>query len=294
MKAAPTTLALTNPFPHAHAKGYDLDFASVHSSVVPVTEWRAPRFHFWVIDVASDRPMRQRIGGKETIRPPESVSLYAPNVTYEEFHEKGSLMRQAWLMFRVADHRSPLYKLVKPDGYCIFEDPGSLVRTLIGHIASYFLNPNPGADWFARSAFYQILALLRSAKGEPMRHICLPSLQLAREDKSLRSQVENYLHAHPEGRVTANAMAVHLGLGRSSFTHRYREEAGETFIQTKSRVRIERAKLMLVSERMPVKQIAAELGFSDAAHFSRVFHQIVGISPVIFKRQVMPQTRLGM
>ncbi len=222
------------------------------------------------------------------------MALYAPNVTYEELLEKGSLLRQAWLMFRVADHRSPLYKLVKPDGYCVFEDPGSLVRTLIGQIASCFLNPNPGADWFARSAFYQILALLRSAKGEPMRHICLPSLQLAREDKSLRSQVESYLHAHPEGRATANQMAGHLGLGRSSFTHRYREEAGETFIQTKSRVRIERAKLLLVTERMPVKQIAAELGFSDAAHFSRVFRRIVGISPVIFMRQMVPRTRLGL
>lgn len=291
MKAAPTTLALTNPFPHTGAKGYDLDFASVHSSLVPVTEWRAPRFHFWVLDVSSDRPMRQRIAEKEIIRPPESVALYAPNVPYEEFLEKGSLLRQAWLMFRVTHHRSPLHKLVKPYGYCIFADPGSLIRTLIGHIASCFLNPNPGMDWFSRSAFYQILALLRSAEGDLMPQIRPPSLELRREDKSLRSQAEDYLRSHLEQRVTATDMARHLGLSRSSFTHRYRKESGETFIQTKLRIRIEMAKLLLVTERMPVKQVAWELHFSDAAHFSRVFHRIVGISPAIFMKQMVPQTR---
>lgn len=238
--------------------------------------------------------MRHRVGGKETIRPPESVALYAPNVTYEEFLEEGTLLRQAWLMFRVVDHRSPFYKLVKPGGYRVFEDPASLVRTLIGHIASCFLNPNPGADWFARSSFYQILALLQSAKGEPMRQIRPFNLLLSREDESLRSKVENYLHTHPEGRVTAADIAGHLGLGHSSFSHRYREESGETFIQTKTRVRIEKAKLLLVSERMPVKQVAGELGFSDAAHFSRVFRRIVGMSPAIFMRQMVPRTRLSL
>lgn len=235
--------------------------------------------------------MRQRIAKKEIIRPPESVALYAPNVPYEEFLEKGSLLRQAWLMFRVTHHRSPLHKLVKPDGYRIFADPGSLVRTLIGHIAACFLNPNPGMDWFSRSAFYQILALVRSAEGDLMPQIRPPTLELQREDTSLRSQVEEHLRSHLEKRVTAIDMARHLGLSRSSFTHRYRKESGETFIQTKLRIRIERAKLLLVTERMPVKQVAWELRFSDAAHFSRVFRRIVGISPAIFMKQMVPQMR---
>jgi len=292
VKKSPANPALINPFPLGRDERHGLYFVSVHSYIVSATDWSGVRrYQYWVLDTASEWPMHVRVSGKEVVRPPGSVALYAPNVAYEEFLEKGNVVRMSWLMFRVRDRRSPLWKLVKPDGYRLFEDPGSLVRTLVRQIASCFLNPNAGADWFAGGAFYQILALLRSARGEPIRHIRLPNLRLRREESSLRSQVENYLSAHPSGRVAAAEMAGHLRLSLSSFTHRYHEEAGETFIQTKTRVRIERAKPLLLSSNWPIKQIAQELGFADAAHFSRVFRRVVGMSPVMFVRQVTPLTR---
>jgi AraC-like DNA-binding protein len=278
---------LSNPFLRTQGERHALYFASICSFIVPRTGWRGPRQHnFWVLDVVSDRPMRVRVAGKELVRPPESVALYAPDVVYDEFVERGNLVRLSWLLFRVAGSRSPLRQMVRPDGYCLFEDPGSLIHTLIKQVASCFLNPNPGNDWFANSAFYQILELLRSSQGEPRRRIRLPNLQLLREDTSLRNQVENYLAEHPTGRVTAAEMAAHLRLGLSSFTHRYHEQSGETFIQTKLRVRIEQSKALLLAGNLPIKEIAQELGFSDAAHFSRVFHRLVRMPPVMFVKQV--------
>ena len=42
---------------------------------------------------------------------------------------------------------------------------------------------------------------------------------------------------------------------------------------------------MLSSNNMTVKQIAAQLGFSDQYHFSRRFRQIKGVSPKIYREK---------
>lgn len=294
MKSSPANPALINPFPHARDEPHGLYFVSIHSYVIPRTGWSGVRqYPYWVLDIASDWPMRMQVSGKVVTRPPGSVALYSPSFVYQEFLEKGRLLRMSWLMFRVRDRLSPLWKLVNPDGYRIFEDQGSLVRPLVRQIACCFLNPNAGADWFAQGAFCQILALLRFARGEPIRHIRFPNMRLQREERSLRSQVEHYLSAHPTSRVTAAEMAGYVHMSLSAFTHCYHEEAGETFLQTKLRVRIAKAKSLLLSGDRPIKQIATELGFTDGAHFSRAFRRVVGMSPAMFVKQLTSLGRPG-
>ena len=50
-----------------------------------------------------------------------------------------------------------------------------------------------------------------------------------------------------------------------------------------------RLKMNLAAERLQnpaalVKQVAAELGFADAFHFSRAFKKVLGVSPQGFRR----------
>lgn len=45
------------------------------------------------------------------------------------------------------------------------------------------------------------------------------------------------------------------------------------------------ARRLLTNTGMPVKQIAAELGFEDAGHFTRFFKKNCGVSPTDFKRE---------
>lgn len=46
-----------------------------------------------------------------------------------------------------------------------------------------------------------------------------------------------------------------------------------------------RAKRMLIHTTLSVKEVSIELGFEDAAYFSRMFTQTVGISPTLFRQK---------
>lgn len=42
---------------------------------------------------------------------------------------------------------------------------------------------------------------------------------------------------------------------------------------------------MLLTEQVPVKEVAYRLGFSDHSYFIRLFHQTVGMSPQEYRRR---------
>lgn len=45
----------------------------------------------------------------------------------------------------------------------------------------------------------------------------------------------------------------------------------------------------LVYTHMPIKQLAAELGYGDDAYFSRFFRKHTGLSPSAFRAQALAQ-----
>ena len=49
--------------------------------------------------------------------------------------------------------------------------------------------------------------------------------------------------------------------------------------------RIERAREMLARSALPIKAVAAECGFSDQAHLTRVFAATTGETPAAFRRR---------
>ena len=52
-----------------------------------------------------------------------------------------------------------------------------------------------------------------------------------------------------------------------------------------TKLKMNRAATLLLDQRMFVKEVAEQLGFIDAFHFSRTFKRIYGISPERFIRQ---------
>lgn len=48
--------------------------------------------------------------------------------------------------------------------------------------------------------------------------------------------------------------------------------------------RLERAKALLVSDACALTEVAAETGFSDQAHFTKVFRKHVGTTPARWRK----------
>lgn len=85
-------------------------------------------------------------------------------------------------------------------------------------------------------------------------------------------------------RLTVADMAETVGLSESWFSNVFKQTTGKTPLQWQLGKRIDHAKTLLAESELPVADIAAQLGFSDQAHLTKVFRQIVGNTPAAFRR----------
>ena len=83
---------------------------------------------------------------------------------------------------------------------------------------------------------------------------------------------------------TLNDLSRVLNLTPRTLEPRLGKE-GERFLDLVKRVRSERACALLRDGRLPVTQIAYQLGYRDSANFSRAFRRELGITPSDYRRR---------
>nr|WP_253201304.1 AraC family transcriptional regulator [Sphingomonas quercus] len=134
-------------------------------------------------------------------------------------------------------------------------------------------------DYLARALSADLLA--KYADGS----ITLRSDHLARGGLSLRqlSRVRDYVEAHLAEDIHVNDLAAIAGAGRTAFTTRFRASTGVTPYQYVMAARVERAKLLLTTARMPLADIAILCGFADQAHFATAFKRRTGRRPLDYR-----------
>jgi AraC-like DNA-binding protein len=66
----------------------------------------------------------------------------------------------------------------------------------------------------------------------------------------------------------------------------FRKITGINFTDYLSRLRIERAKNLLLNPNLRISEIAFEVGFQSLTHFNRVFKRVLGQSPTDYRVQL--------
>lgn len=93
-----------------------------------------------------------------------------------------------------------------------------------------------------------------------------------------------YIDENILNRLSVEDVANHVNVGyekfRKIFTNHYGVGPGLYMIQQ----RMHRAQIMLADNNLSIKEIANELGYTDAYAFSKQFKKLMGISPSEFKK----------
>jgi AraC-like DNA-binding protein len=84
--------------------------------------------------------------------------------------------------------------------------------------------------------------------------------------------------------IRLEELADLAGLSQSYFSHAFKASTGLPPHQWQMRARIDRVKALLAEGTQSLTEIAAETGFADPAHFTRMFRRQVGISPSAWRR----------
>ncbi len=79
--------------------------------------------------------------------------------------------------------------------------------------------------------------------------------------------------------LAVQAVCDQLGLGRRQLERRFRQDVGLSPAGYRLRLRLERARWLLVHSDLEVGSVSLECGFQDSAHFARAVRQAYGRSP---------------
>ncbi len=103
-----------------------------------------------------------------------------------------------------------------------------------------------------------------------------------------RTRVQELADANIGGRLNPAEIATEIGLSHDYFTRVFRRSEGVAPRQWLMQERIRRAALRLRTSVLNVSAVAYEFGYADVYLFSRQFKQVMGLSPLAYRRQAKP------
>lgn len=102
----------------------------------------------------------------------------------------------------------------------------------------------------------------------------------------LITKAKQYIQEHQSEDITLAQVAKAVNTSSFYFCKMFRKGTGLNFTDYVSRLRIERAKNLLLNPNLRISEIAYEIGFQSLTHFNRVFKRIVGQSPTEYRLQL--------
>lgn len=98
-------------------------------------------------------------------------------------------------------------------------------------------------------------------------------------------RVMDYLNEHYARNIALKELADLVGLSPSYFSEAFKNSTGLPPHRWQMIKRVEKAKQMLSERKLTPAEAAMAAGFSDQAHFTRVFRRFEGITPAAWLRQ---------
>ncbi len=126
---------------------------------------------------------------------------------------------------------------------------------------------------------------LCNSLSQAMQHLLISWLRQMKPEQDLVKLVEQMRQ-----NISNSAFNVTEALARIpqsiSYTRRqFKAVYGVSPVSYMNQLRINQAKLYLMSQRLPISEVAQNCGFDDEKYFSRLFHQLTGISPSEYHRR---------
>lgn len=173
----------------------------------------------------------------------------------------------------------------------VLELLGYLVRVAVEDAPDSVSLMDTHQNWMVQiihaTAFEELCSTVRDALDDFMFQIVRQSL--SRSHLHVRHALEAMRAALP-GPFTLDEAAAAAGLSRFRIAHLLKERTGQTFGQHVTAQRVAHARKLLETTDRSCATIAAEAGFADQSHLTRVFRTATGTTPARYRRAFLGDT----
>ncbi|WP_439183161.1 AraC family transcriptional regulator [Carboxylicivirga taeanensis] len=179
-----------------------------------------------------------------------------------------------------------------------------------GELAEHFYDPTnvpktiPNSDHYRIDdriqLFNEIMKILEmgySTENLQYANICLlhflSSFKYISQYKQIQKEDEtdvitksiSYMKQNLTKKQNLNALASESKLSVSQYSSLFRKKTGRSPIDYLTNLRIQKACQLLDNSNLQISAIAKRVSYSDPFHFSRIFKQVMGCSPLNYRKQ---------
>ncbi|MVX62755.1 helix-turn-helix domain-containing protein [Clostridium chromiireducens] len=99
------------------------------------------------------------------------------------------------------------------------------------------------------------------------------------KDNFVINRILKHLHLNIESQISLKQLSSDLNLSEGYISDCFKKHMGITIMKYAKKIRIDRAKVLLVTTTTSILEIGLTLGFHDQSHFHKVFKHFTGVSP---------------
>lgn len=156
------------------------------------------------------------------------------------------------------------------------------IITLLNRIITEKRSNEIGNEFLSQLLIMELFVLIsRALKMEWENSIKNKSPKL----KELIQIAVNYIHNNYERNISLEDISKYVFLSPSYFTRAFKEDVGVSPISYLLRVRIERAKELLMDTNLRISEIALSVGFSNQQRFNEIFKKYTKTTPLQYRKQ---------
>lgn len=113
------------------------------------------------------------------------------------------------------------------------------------------------------------------------------STRLAHAHDPLVTKAQDLMQAHLGRPLQMPELSRRLGISERSLQRRFQKALGHSPVTELSRIRVERAKALLVQTRLSVSEIADRCGYAETSQLSRAIRLHTGLTSLQFRNQAL-------
>jgi AraC-like DNA-binding protein/ligand-binding sensor protein len=112
------------------------------------------------------------------------------------------------------------------------------------------------------------------------------TMQDAQAEAPMIRRAKAHIAGHYADPIGLNEIARAMHVRTFYFCKMFKKATGLTFTDYLGRVRVEKAKNLLLNPHLRVSEIAYTVGFQSLTHFNRIFRKITGEAPTTFREKL--------
>ncbi|GJF06061.1 MULTISPECIES: AraC family transcriptional regulator [Pseudonocardia] len=152
-----------------------------------------------------------------------------------------------------------------------------LDQNLLGAALRFVKAVGRGSDRRVLAPIYLQEVVYRILQAEQCERLIAAAA--AEIDRNPVSDVISYLDSRIDEPVTVAELAEHVSMSPSAFAHMFRDVTGMSPYQFFKRMRLDRARVLLVEEHLTASETSRRVGYTSLSHFINEFKRHFGVTP---------------